>query len=163
MKKISRKGNVYLREKKLSNGNLSLYLDIYRDGKRVYEFLKLYINPKARTPVEREQNKKVQIMAEELRAKREVEIDSSALGVKSLNKSKVDFIEYFQLYIEKYTKKDIAVMRSTLNRFKAFLIDEYGDRFGKGITINMIDKEMISRFIDYLQSISKGEGAAFIR
>ena len=160
MKKISRKGNVYLREKKLSNGNLSLYLDIYRDGKRVYEFLKLYINPNARTPVERDQNKKVKIMAEELRAKREVEIDSSALGVKSLNKSKVDFVEYFQMYIEKYTKKDIAVMRSTLNRFKAFLIDEYGDKFSKGITINMIDREMISRFIDYLQSISKGEGAA---
>lgn len=160
MKKVSRKGSVYLRQKKLSNGNLSLYLDMYRDGKRVYEFLKLYLNPKARTPVEREHNQRVRIMAEELRAMREVEISSSALGVKGFSKSKVDFIEYFQQYIDKYTKKDIAVMRGALNRFKAFLIEEYGDKFSKGIMINMIDKEMISRFIDYLQSISKGEGAA---
>lgn len=159
MKKVIRKGNVRLRERKLSNGNLSLYLDIYRDGKRVYEFLKLYVNPKARTPVEKEQNQRVRIIAEELRAKREVEIYSSALGVKSLSKSKVDFIEYFQRYIDKYTKRDIAVMRSTLNRFKDFLFKEYGDKYSKGIKANMIDKELVSLFVDYLQSISQGEGA----
>lgn len=34
---------VRLREKKLANGNISLYLDIYRDGKREYEFLRLYL------------------------------------------------------------------------------------------------------------------------
>ena len=33
---------VKLREKKLANGNVSLYLDIYRNGKRHKEYLKLY-------------------------------------------------------------------------------------------------------------------------
>lgn len=33
---------VKLREKKLANGNVSLYLDIYRNGKRQKEYLKLY-------------------------------------------------------------------------------------------------------------------------
>ncbi len=36
---------VTLREKELSSGRKSLYLDIYHDGTRSYEFLKLYIMP----------------------------------------------------------------------------------------------------------------------
>ena len=44
---------VKLREKKLANGNVSLYLDIYRNGKRQKEYLKLYLID-ATTPLERE-------------------------------------------------------------------------------------------------------------
>lgn len=47
---------VKLREKKLANGNVSLYLDIYRNGKRQKEYLKLYLID-ATTPLEREQNR----------------------------------------------------------------------------------------------------------
>ena len=32
---------IRIRRKKLTNGNVSLYLDIYLNGKREYEFLKL--------------------------------------------------------------------------------------------------------------------------
>lgn len=31
--------------KELANGNKSLYLDIYRNGKRTYEYLKMYLIP----------------------------------------------------------------------------------------------------------------------
>ena len=31
--------------KELSNGSKSLYLDVYRNGKRSYEYLKMYIIP----------------------------------------------------------------------------------------------------------------------
>ena len=45
-KKTSKlKEPIRLRMKDLSNGNKSLYLDIYRDGKRSYEYLKMYIIP----------------------------------------------------------------------------------------------------------------------
>lgn len=40
----AKKAPVTLREKTLANGNKSLYLDIYRNGKREYEFLKLLYN-----------------------------------------------------------------------------------------------------------------------
>ena len=53
-KTIAQKEPVKLREKKLSNGNISLYLDIYRNGKRHKEYLKLYLI-EAKTPIEREQ------------------------------------------------------------------------------------------------------------
>ena len=44
-KALKAKEPIKLRAKNLSNGNKSLYLDIYKDGKRYYEFLKLYIIP----------------------------------------------------------------------------------------------------------------------
>ena len=36
---------IKLRIKKLANGNQSLYLDFYYEGKREYDFLKLYLIP----------------------------------------------------------------------------------------------------------------------
>ena len=44
-KVIKAKEPVRIRFKELQNGNKSIYLDIYRNGKRTYEFLKLYIVP----------------------------------------------------------------------------------------------------------------------
>ena len=42
-KNEAQKEPVRLRERVLANGERSLYLDIYRDGKRSREFLKLYL------------------------------------------------------------------------------------------------------------------------
>ena len=44
-KQLRIKEPVKVRMKKLSNGCQSIYLDIYMNGKRRYEFLKLYIIP----------------------------------------------------------------------------------------------------------------------
>ena len=42
-KKVSKpKEPVRIRQRKLKNGNISLYLDIYSDGVRKYESLSLY-------------------------------------------------------------------------------------------------------------------------
>lgn len=71
MRKGTKKNNVTLREKSLANGNLSLYLDIYREGVRVKEYLKLYIVDKPRSTIEREQNKETLRLAEEVRTMRE--------------------------------------------------------------------------------------------
>ena len=44
-KKTIDKEPVTIRFKELANGNKSIYMDIYMDGKRSYEFLKLYLIP----------------------------------------------------------------------------------------------------------------------
>ena len=67
------KGQVKLREKKLANGNSSLYLDILHDGKRHKEYLKLYLVV-ARTAAEREQNRQILSVANAMRSRRELEI-----------------------------------------------------------------------------------------
>ena len=44
-KKVSKpKEPVRIRQRKLKNGNISLYLDIYSDGVRKYESLSLYLS-----------------------------------------------------------------------------------------------------------------------
>ena len=79
-RKGTKKNNVVLREKALSNGNISLYLDIYRDGVRTYEFLKLYVSVKARTIIEREKNRETLELAEKIRTQRESELNHLAFG-----------------------------------------------------------------------------------
>ena len=52
-KEVKIKEPIRIRTKKLNNGNESIYLDIYVDGKRNYEFLKLYLVPSCRSPTPR--------------------------------------------------------------------------------------------------------------
>ena len=52
---------VRLREKELANGVRSLYLDIYVNGKRCYEFLKLYLIPET-NPQAKVQNAGLEII-----------------------------------------------------------------------------------------------------
>ncbi|MDD4490194.1 MAG: Arm DNA-binding domain-containing protein, partial [Paludibacter sp.] len=79
-RKGTKKNNVILREKALTSGNVSLYLDIYRDGTRTYEFLKLYVNTKARTPIEREANREVFELAEKIRTQKESDLNHQTHG-----------------------------------------------------------------------------------
>ena len=69
----TQKEPVKLREKKLSNGNVSLFLDIYRNGKRHKEYLKLYLID-AKTPLEKEQNRQTLATAQAIKSKRLIEI-----------------------------------------------------------------------------------------
>ncbi len=71
MRKGTKKNNVTLREKPLANGNISLYLDIYRDGVRVKEYLKLYVVEKPKSTAERAENKETLRLAEEIRTARQ--------------------------------------------------------------------------------------------
>lgn len=89
------KSPVTLREKTLANGNKSLYLDIYRNGKREYEFLKLYL-VNAKTPLEREQNKQTLATAQAIKAKRQIEIQNGEYGFASQFKQDVPFLEYYR-------------------------------------------------------------------
>ena len=82
MQKINMKKNkiVQLREKKLSSGKKSLYLDIYHNGEREYEFLKIYIKSNPQNRIERQNNKDMLSLAEDIRSKREMELKHSEYG-----------------------------------------------------------------------------------
>lgn len=157
-RKGTKKHNVVLREKALSNGNLSLYLDIYSDGKRYYEFLKLYINKKARTPLEREANKETLELAEKIRTQRESDLNHQKHGQISPSSKKINFLDYYQAYIDRYTKADIRMIKASFERFKDFL-KEYYPNFQHKLKPDQIDKDMMISFVDYLESRSTGEGA----
>ncbi len=66
--------SVKLRKRKLASGNVSLYLDIYQSGKRASEFLGLYFTK------DKTASKETLKLAENIQAKRQVEIQHSEHG-----------------------------------------------------------------------------------
>jgi len=58
---------VRIRERKLANGNVSLYLDIYSKGVRKVESLGLYIVPE-KTPIDKRQNQETRKVAEKIKS-----------------------------------------------------------------------------------------------
>jgi integrase/recombinase XerD len=155
----TKKNNVTLRKKLLANDNISYYLDIYRDGKRSYEFLKLYINSKARTPLERESNRQNRELAEKIRTQRESELNHSAFGEIAPENKKILFIDYSQSYTNNYTKKDIRMITGAIQRFKDYYAEKYPKIKISALKLSEIDKQMIIGYVEYLESHSKGEGA----
>lgn len=158
-RKGTKKNNVTLREKALSNNKASLYLDIYRDGMRSYEFLKLYINNKPRTPIEREANNTTFELAEKIRTERETELNYKEFGFVAPKKSNLLFFEYAQSYIDAYTKKDIRMIKSSISRFKSFLIEKRPHIKTNTLKLAQIDRFLLEGYVDYLQEHSTGEGA----
>ena len=79
----TQKEPVRLREKKLSNGNVSLYLDICRNGRRHKEYLKLYLID-AKTPLEREQNRQTLATAQAVKSQRRIYLHAPVQGEHAL-------------------------------------------------------------------------------
>ena len=80
-KQVKAKEPVRLRMKPLSNGNKSLYLDIYHNGKRTYEYLKLYLVPDAGDAIAQHQNAITMMAANARKSRRIIEITSSESGI----------------------------------------------------------------------------------
>ena len=101
------------------NGNQVYYESGKMQGKpkfavkhhRRKENLSLYLIDKPRTPAERQQNKETLELAVRIRAEREQEFKESMLGYRLKKDRNVNFLDYFQAYINDYTKKDIRMVQ----------------------------------------------------
>lgn len=120
--------------------------------------MQLYLIAKPRTPVERQQNKETLELAAKIRAEREQEFKESMLGYRLKKDRRTNSLDYFQTYIDNYTKKDVRMLNIALSRFKEFLKEQY-PLYGTKIKPEQITKEMMEQFVAYLQSRSVGEGA----
>ncbi len=87
--------SIQIRQKILSDGRKSLYLDIYHNGKRNYEFLKIYLTK------DKIQNKELLKLAESIKAKRILDIKNSEHGFQPQFKNKANFIEFFSSLADK--------------------------------------------------------------
>ena len=149
-KKVSTKAKepIRLRTKKLSNGNLSIYLDVYRDGKREYEFLKLYLIPE-RTRADKIQNEETLRTANAIKAQKIVALQNEEYGFTAGNKAKVGFLDYMQAQAVYYEEKGSSAyaqsIRNAICHLKAY-------NNGKHITLKQINKAYLCGYIDFLNS-----------
>src|SRR4051812_47069739 len=81
--------SVKIRTKKLADGRLSLYLDIYSKGKRAYETLNLYLGRSTKA------NRETMDLAEVICAQRQAEISVAGFGLPLPHRMGANFIDYF--------------------------------------------------------------------
>lgn len=149
-KQIKVKEPVRIRTKKLANGNESIYLDIYRDGNREYDFLKLYLIPE-NSRTDKETNRQTLELANAIKAKRIVELQNNEHGFKSTTtRSKMNLIQYvLHLADEQHAKS--GNKRSyyyTLHSLAKHLDAYAGDK----TTFAKINTDFVKGFIAYLRT-----------
>lgn len=148
--------SVTLRKRKNSDGTTTLYLDIYNNGKRSYEFLKHLKLGKAANITDRQVNKDKLDQAKRIEVKRAQELSANDYAMVTDTGKKTVVTAWMQSYVDKYTKKDKRNMQGALKRFKDFLTlqNQAGLLFGR------LNELIISEFQDYLREHSTGEGAS---
>ena len=105
LKKINYKKKIKIRYKKLKSGGYSLYLDIWHNGKRDYEILKIYILGKTNTKAD-DENKLRRVIAYRDRKEQELLEMDTGFSLSSTH-ANFDFLSYFKSLIDKGTKNDI--------------------------------------------------------
>jgi site-specific recombinase XerD len=140
--------SVTLRKKEDSKGeNYRLYLDIYHNGKRNYEFIKnVKLIKTPRTPIERENNKKALQLAEQIRNNRAVELDGNEYDVTAKFKQTIDFIKLYKSYTDAYQKEDDRVHKAVFKKFETFL----KEKNIKVSTSRDVTEELCFDFKEYL-------------
>ena len=134
---------IRLRMKSLSNGSKSLYLDIYRDGKRTYEYLKMYIIPETDSN-SRRQNQTTMDAANAIKSKRIIELTSNEAGI-VFRKDKTFLLDWMQVYMEAQEsagKKDGSLIKIAMRILK--------DYAGEMVTLDQIDGDFCRGYITYL-------------
>lgn len=131
--------SVQLRRKKLADGRTSLYLDIYHNGKRSYEFLKLYLSKDTNSA-----NKETLQMAQKIRAKRELDLGHAEHGVVPSNRRKTSFFAYHARLAESKTPGTKITWVNALKHMK-----EYA---GPDASFHHITKDWLEGFQNYLRA-----------
>ena len=148
--------SVKLRKRKNADGTTSLRLDIYNNGERKIETLKHLQLEKPSNLLDREHNKKKLQQAEEIAIARGAELQAMDYSMVTDAGKKTIVVDWMQSYIDSYKKKDVRNVQGVLNKFKNFLNEEKK----AGLTFGNLTPLLIEDFMEYLESISTGEGAS---
>ena len=141
---------IRLRMKDLANGNKSLYLDIYRDGKRTYEYLKMYLIPETDNNA-RVRNQTTMAAANAIKSKRIIQLTNGEAGIETREKFfLLDWMETYKENQAKRGKKDGNQIQVTIRILK--------DYVGERVTMDQIDKAFCQEYIDYLLTEYRPKG-----
>ncbi len=152
------KDSVRLRRRAISGGRQSLYLDIYVNGRRNYEFLKLYIEPE-RTRADRKRNEETMQLAEAIRGKRLVDVQNRRYGFESAYRLDTNFLDYYRSMCEKRLGE---MSRGNWGNWWSCLkhLEKFCERT-PDITFREITPEWIQSFKEYLDKDARVKQTVF--
>lgn len=141
---------ITIRTKPLKDDRESLYLDIYIPenplNSRIRTRLKLFLYKNPKDHLERSHNKETMKLAENIKAKQQIELQNSHYKFNAGNKVKQNFIEYMRKLTEdrKESKGNYGNWYSALKQLIAFK--------GSNIPFEVIDEEFLEEFKKYLSN-----------
>ena len=142
---------IKIRFKQIANGNKSIYLDYYNNGKREYEYLRLYITPE-KTPFDKEGNAHTLRLANAIKAQKIVELQNKAHGFTvSTAKQRANFLSYIQAICseKKETAKDKTRGRHGVYNALSIHVKNYG---GDQIMFKQVTPDFCRDFLEYLKT-----------
>lgn len=151
-KSTKAKEPIKLRFKKLANGNQSIYLDYYSNGRREYDFLKLYIIPET-NPLDKLQNAETLKSANAIKSQRIIELSNDEAGIKRTT-SKILLREWL------IHCKDLKLQngQSKCNGKLFYFAIKQLERYNPGVKLANVDKQFCIGFINYLREVKTKTG-----
>ena len=149
-----------MRFKPLKDGRRHIYLDIYKDGKRTYEYLKLYLLPESDAGTEKA-NAKTMKEAEVILKKRIRELKKEPEESKYLKKEvetpkdEMLLLDWIKEFEELQRRRGVKSLGAT-KRFCASIQD-----FGRNPKLKDIDKSFCLAYIDFLRNYTKKDGTDY--
>ena len=142
---------IRLRKRLLKDGRQTLYLDLYHNGKREYEYLKLYLIPE-KSRADKETNKKTMQLAEAIKAKRIVDYQNGKFGFHQPEHN-IRFFDYYSAMCEK--RKGAPESRGNWGNWYSCYKHLQIYEKNKDITFEDVTPEWVQGFKDYLENDAK--------
>lgn len=156
------KGPVTIRVKPCKYGNQSIYLDIYRNGFRKKEYLKMYLIPE-HTKEDRRLNQITMQAVNAIKAERMLKILNDEAGIKT-QCSKVLLIDWMKQLRRSAEKKALEDGRSNASNSQTFesvirhLESYISSNYENAVTLQSLDKKFCLGFGEYLKNVRNRRG-----
>ena len=140
---------VRIRFKELENGNKSIYLDIYYERKRRYEFLKLYLVPETSAEA-RAQNEHTLKAANAIKSQRIIDITNKKPPLVLSEKGKMRLIDWMDVYMEQGKQKGKRALEPSVHSTVVQL-----QKYDPKARLCDVDKEFLDGFVEYMTKVAK--------
>ena len=146
---VKLKEPVRIRFKELADGSKSIYLDIYKDGVRRYEFLTLYIHP-GKSEAIRRRNAATLAAAETIKSQRVIALTNNQAGIPNTGlRSKMLLSDWMQEFYESQIRKGVKGQKLLLSATK--VLKQYAPK----ARMRDVNKEFCLGYIDFLRNTYK--------
>lgn len=147
---------IRLRMKEVSGGRKSLYLDIYVNGKRDYEFLKLYVIPESNKE-DREKNRQTLALADAIRARRVIDLQNHRFGFAKDFAPETNLLAYIETIMQ---RKKVMQMGGNWKNWRGYYVQmlKFADA---DTTLGDVDEDFVRKWQEFLNT--KAENSHYKR